>query len=77
MTTASAEPLISTSMAGYLAEHPGLRYVFFGGKGGVGKTVMAAATAHQLAKSGRRTLITAEAWKEHLASLPDLETSAA
>ena len=28
-------------------------------------------------KSGRRTLITAEAWKEHLASLPDLETSAA
>ena len=57
MTTASAEPLISTSMAGYLAEHPGLRYVFFGGKGGVGKTVMAAATAHQLAKSGRRTLL--------------------
>jgi len=28
-------------------------------------------------KSGRRTIITPEAWKEHLASLPDLETSAA
>lgn len=28
-------------------------------------------------KCGRRTIITPEAWKEHLASLPDLETSAA
>lgn len=28
-------------------------------------------------KSGRRTLITREAWNEHLASLPDLGTSAA
>jgi hypothetical protein len=28
-------------------------------------------------KSGRRTIITPEAWEEHLASLPDLETSAA
>ena len=53
----AAERLISTSMAGYLQEHPGLRYVYFGGKGGVGKTVMAAATATQLARSGRRTLL--------------------
>jgi arsenite-transporting ATPase len=51
------DQLISTSMADYLAQHPGLRYVFFGGKGGVGKTVMAAATATQLAKSGRKTLL--------------------
>lgn len=28
-------------------------------------------------KSGRRTIITPEAWREHLDSLPDLETSAA
>jgi hypothetical protein len=28
-------------------------------------------------KCGRRTIITPEAWAEHLASLPDLETSAA
>jgi len=44
-------------MRGFLAEHPGLRYVFFGGKGGVGKTVMAGATAAWLAREGRRTLL--------------------
>ena len=48
---------ITTSMAGYLREHPGLRYVFFGGKGGVGKTAMAGATALWLAGQGRRTLL--------------------
>jgi arsenite-transporting ATPase len=58
MTTATApDQLVSTSMAGYLEQHPGLRYVFFGGKGGVGKTVMAAATAVQLANAGRRVLL--------------------
>ena len=57
--TAETRPdqLISTSMADYLEQHPGLRYVFFGGKGGVGKTVMAAATAVQLASTGRRVLL--------------------
>jgi arsenite-transporting ATPase len=57
MTAVAADRLVSTSMAGYLEQYPGLRYVFFGGKGGVGKTVMAAATATQLAKSGRRVLL--------------------
>jgi arsenite-transporting ATPase len=57
MSSQTPERLISTSMAGYLEQHPGLRYVFFGGKGGVGKTVMAAATATQLAKTGRRVLL--------------------
>jgi arsenite-transporting ATPase len=37
--------------------NPGLKYIFFGGKGGVGKTVMAGATAIHLARSGRRTLL--------------------
>ena len=50
-------PLIETSMAAYLAQHPGLRYTFFGGKGGVGKTVMAGMTAVHLAQSGKRTLL--------------------
>ncbi|MBI2162157.1 MAG: ArsA family ATPase [Candidatus Rokubacteria bacterium] len=48
---------IDTSMAKYLAEHPGAHYLFFGGKGGVGKTAMAGATALWLAKQGKRTLL--------------------
>jgi arsenite/tail-anchored protein-transporting ATPase len=48
---------IETSMAGYLADHPQLKYFFFGGKGGVGKTAMAGATALWLAERGRRTLL--------------------
>ena len=50
-------PLVETSMATFLSQHPGLRYTFFGGKGGVGKTVMAGMTAVHLARSGRRTLL--------------------
>jgi arsenite-transporting ATPase len=48
---------ITTSLAGYLAAHPGLQYLFFGGKGGVGKTAMAGTTALWLAGQGRRTLL--------------------
>ena len=48
---------ITTSMAGYLAQHPGAQYLFFGGKGGVGKTSMAGATALWLAGRGQRTLL--------------------
>jgi arsenite-transporting ATPase len=48
---------IDTSMTDYFRQHPDLRYVFFGGKGGVGKTVMAATTAVHLARSGKRTLL--------------------
>jgi arsenite-transporting ATPase len=48
---------IETSMQDYLTNHPGLRYIFFGGKGGVGKTVMAGATALWLSKQGRRVML--------------------
>ncbi len=48
---------ISVSMRRYLQEHADLRYAFFGGKGGVGKTVMAGATALWLGGQGRRTLL--------------------
>jgi arsenite-transporting ATPase len=44
-------------MRQYMGEHPGMKYVFFGGKGGVGKTVFAGATAHWFARQGRRTML--------------------
>ena len=52
-----AAGLVETSMADYVAGHPGLRYTFFGGKGGVGKTVMAGMNAVHLAQAGKRTLL--------------------
>ena len=54
---ARSQASIDTSMTDYFRQHDGLRYVFFGGKGGVGKTVMAATTAVHLARSGKRTLL--------------------
>ena len=48
---------IDTSMQDYFRQHPELRFVFFGGKGGVGKTVSAGVTAQWLAGQGRRTLL--------------------
>jgi arsenite-transporting ATPase len=44
-------------MKQYIADHPGLRYIFFGGKGGVGKTVMAGSTALWLASQGRKVIL--------------------
>ena len=55
--TAPGRELVDTSMADVFAQKPGLRYVFFGGKGGVGKTVMAGVTAVHLARSGKRTIL--------------------
>ncbi len=48
---------ITISMKNYLAKHPKLKYIFFGGKGGVGKTVMAGAAALWSAKQGKKTLL--------------------
>jgi arsenite-transporting ATPase len=53
----TAMPEIQTSMSAYIKEHAGLKYIFFGGKGGVGKTVFAAATALHNAQLGRRTML--------------------
>lgn len=53
MTTKSIE----TPMKGYVKAHDKLRYIYFGGKGGVGKTVMAGATAIWLAKQGKRVML--------------------
>jgi len=48
---------IETSMRKYISDHQRLRYIFFGGKGGVGKTVLAGATALSLAEQGRRVML--------------------
>ncbi len=48
---------IDTSMEKYVADHLKLRYIFFGGKGGVGKTAMAGATAIWLAQHGKRVML--------------------
>src|SRR5256886_9545242 len=57
MSVVGTEVPIRTSMARYVAERAALKYTFFGGKGGVGKTAMAGATALWLARQGKRTLL--------------------
>lgn len=49
--------MIQHSMRDFLQAHSSLKYSFFGGKGGVGKTVLAGTTALWFAKQGRRTLL--------------------
>jgi arsenite-transporting ATPase len=55
--TREKHALVDVSMTKFFEDHPDLRYVFFGGKGGVGKTVMAGMTAVSLAERGKRTLL--------------------
>ena len=49
--------MIEKTMKQYLAENPRLKYIFFGGKGGVGKTVLAGTAALWAAGQGRKTLL--------------------
>jgi len=49
--------MIEKSMKHYMAENPRLKFIFFGGKGGVGKTVMAGAAAIWSAQQGKKTLL--------------------
>ncbi len=53
MTTKSIE----VSMKTFFANNPNERFIFFGGKGGVGKTALAGATAIWLAKQGKRVML--------------------
>ncbi len=48
---------VSINMTRYMKEHPNLKYIFFGGKGGVGKTVMAGTAALWAARQGKKTLL--------------------
>jgi arsenite/tail-anchored protein-transporting ATPase len=60
-----------TLMRAYMAENPRLKYVFFGGKGGVGKTVLAGTAALWTAKQGKRTLLASTNPVHSLSSLLD------
>ncbi len=57
MDTISLQNSITVSMKKFMEDNPKLKYIFFGGKGGVGKTVMAGAAALWSAKKGKRTLL--------------------
>jgi arsenite/tail-anchored protein-transporting ATPase len=48
---------MSETLREFLQSKPNLRFVFTGGKGGVGKTVSAAVLAYQFAKEGKKTLV--------------------
>lgn len=48
---------IEKTMTQFLKEHPQMKFVFFGGKGGVGKTVMAGVTAVWFAQQGKKTIL--------------------
>jgi len=48
---------MKNTMTDFFREHPDMRYIYFGGKGGVGKTVVAAAVALWMARQGKRTLL--------------------
>ncbi|MGQ9715577.1 MAG: ArsA-related P-loop ATPase, partial [Anaerolineae bacterium] len=65
------EGKIALSAQQFLQAHPTLKYLFFGGKGGVGKTVMAGAAALWLAQQGRRTLLASTNPVHSLTSLLD------
>ena len=49
--------MMDKTMKQYLAENPRLKYIFFGGKGGVGKTVLAGTAAIWTASQGKKTLL--------------------
>jgi arsenite-transporting ATPase len=48
---------ITQTMTQFVEVHPGLKYVFFGGKGGVGKTIMAGSAALWFAQQGKKTIL--------------------
>ena len=62
---------IEISMQKYMAENPSLKYIFFGGKGGVGKTVLAGTAAIWAAQQGKRTLLASTNPVHSLSSMLD------
>jgi arsenite-transporting ATPase len=64
-------PDITIPMKKYMTDNPGLKYIFFGGKGGVGKTVLAGTAAIWAAEQGKRTLLASTNPVHSLSSLLD------
>ncbi len=62
---------IEIPMKQYMAENPNLKYIFFGGKGGVGKTVLAGSAAIWSAQQGKRTLLASTNPVHSLSSMLD------
>jgi len=48
---------MTQNLTEFFVQHPGMKFIFFGGKGGVGKTVMAGVAALHLAMTGKRTIL--------------------
>ena len=63
--------MIEQTTRQFLESHPQMKYLFFGGKGGVGKTVMAGAAALWIASQGKRTLLASTNPVHSLSSLLD------
>jgi arsenite-transporting ATPase len=63
--------MIEQTTRQFVAAHPQIKYLFFGGKGGVGKTVMAGAAALWLGSQGKRTLLASTNPVHSLSSLLD------
>ncbi|TMF01541.1 MAG: ArsA family ATPase [Chloroflexi bacterium] len=67
----TADTGVTEAMNAFMGAHPRMKYVFFGGKGGVGKTVMAGATSVWEAENGKRTLLASTNPVHSLSSLLD------
>jgi arsenite-transporting ATPase len=63
--------MIEQTTRQFLKSHPQMKYLFFGGKGGVGKTVMAGAAALWIASQGKRCLLASTNPVHSLSSLLD------
>ena len=48
---------INISIQQYLKSNPSIKYILFGGKGGLGKTTLSAATSYWLAKQGKKVVV--------------------
>ena len=64
---------IETTMRQYLKDNPNLKYTFFGGKGGVGKTVLAGTAAIYAAQQGKKTILASTNPVHSLSSLLDMD----